>query len=148
MTVVGAEGTLNMTTHSKDADEVLRVFAGTLPRPTSKDYFRGGEPWIIICPEHADILKGAGLSKAQVKRRLWAQSKMPARVMTVIDMENTQATRRAELGTILPDTMLPICPAPEGIGIIVSGGAGTHSVYVPSYGNTRSVTREVVCVNA
>ena len=30
------------------------------------------------------------------------------------------------------------------IGVIVAGGPGTHSVYVPVSGHSRSVTREVV----
>jgi len=144
VTVVGAEGTLNMNTHSKDPDEVLRVFAETLTRPSGNDYFLGGDPWIILCPEHAQILKAGGLSKAEVKRRLWAQSRMPARRMTAIDMQLTQLRRRVDLGAISPETLLPICPAPERLGIIVSGGPGTHSIYVPSFGNTRSVTREVI----
>jgi hypothetical protein len=28
--------------------------------------------------------------------------------------------------------------------LIVAGGAGTHSVYVPCFGNSRAVTREIV----
>ena len=51
--------------------------------------------------------------------------------------------RRAELGEITRDTMLPVSTGPEGIGIIVAGGPGTHSVYVPVSGHSRSVTREV-----
>jgi hypothetical protein len=27
--------------------------------------------------------------------------------------------------------------------VIVAGGPGTHSVYVPCFGNTRAVTREI-----
>lgn len=69
---------------------------------------------------------------------------MPARRMAVIDMQHTQHLRRAELGMISPDTLLPICATPERLGIIVAGGPGTHSTYVPSFGCTRSVTREVI----
>ena len=47
------------------------------------------------------------------------------------------------IGPIGPDTLLPISPRPEDIGIIVAGGPGTHSVYVPCFGNSRAVTREV-----
>ncbi len=50
-----------------------------------------------------------------------------------------------ELGVIGPDTLLPISPQPELIGIVVAGGPGTHAVYVPTYGNTRSATREAAC---
>ena len=146
ITVVGgASGTLNMNTHAKDADDLLRVIADTMAHPTSNDYWTGGEPWLVLAPEHAEILKRAGLSKSDVKRRLWEQSKMPAGRMAAKDRLRTGDARRAELGEIGPDTMLPISTQPELIGIVVAGGPGTHSVYVPTYGNSRSVTRKVVC---
>jgi hypothetical protein len=144
VTVVGAEGTLNLNTHSKNADEILRIFAQTLARPSGNDYFLCGQPWIILCPEHAAVMKKAGLSKLDVKRRFWAGSQLPVRYMTDIDRNLTQVRRRSELGEFTSDTTLPICSAPESLGIVVCGSAGTHSVYVPSFGNTRSVTREIV----
>ncbi len=143
VTVVGAAGTLNMTTLAKDADDLLRVIADTMAHPPSNDYWIGGEPWLMLAPEHAELLKDAGLSKVEVKHRLWQQSKMVAGRMAAEDLERTQAARTAELGTIGPDTLLPISPKPDGIGIIVAGGAGTHSVCIPTFGDTRSVTREV-----
>ena len=59
------------------------------------------------------------------------------------DFERTRRSRRGELGDITPETLLSITPAASGIGILVAGGEGTHSVYVPGFGNSRSVTREV-----
>ena len=144
VTVVGAAGTMNNTILTKHADDLLRVIADTMIHPSSNDYWFGGEPWIVFSPEHAEILQHAGLSKAQVKRRLWEQSKMAAGRMSPEDLIRTQAARTAELGNIGLDTLLPIAPKPEGIGIIVAGGAGTHTVYVPGFGPTRSVTREVI----
>jgi hypothetical protein len=143
VTVVGAEGTLNMNTHSKDADELLRVIAETMMHPPSNEYCHGGEPWIMFAPEHADILKAAGLGKRDVKRELWERSKMPARRMSVKDLLRVQASRTGELGEIGPETLLPIAVRPDDIGIVVAGGPGTHSVYVPCFGISRAVTREV-----
>jgi hypothetical protein len=116
-----------------------------MAHPTSNDYWFGGEPWIVLAPEHADVLKSAGLSKSDVKRRLWEESKMAFSRFAAKDRERLQHTRRAELGEIGPETLIPISPAPEGIGLIVAGGPGTHSVYIPAFGNTRSVTREIEC---
>lgn len=145
VTVVAASGTLNMNTHSKVAEELLRVIADTMPHPPSNDYRWSGEPWIMLSPEHAEILKRGGMSKADVKRGLWEQTKMAASRMAVRDFEWAQNSRRAELGEIGPDTLLPISPAPGHIGIIVAGGPGTHSLYIPGFGNfSRSVTREVM----
>jgi hypothetical protein len=143
VTVVGAEGTMNMNTHTKDAGELIRAIAETMQHPPSNEYTHGGEPWVILSPEHAEILKGAGLSKSEVKRRLWEGSKMPARRMTDKDLLRVHDSRGKELGRITPDTLLPVSPRPEDIWIVVAGGPGTHSVYVPCFGNSRAVTREV-----
>ena len=144
VTVVGAEGTMNMNTHTKDAGELLRAFAETMMHPPSNDYCHGGEPWLALGPEHAEILSRAGLSKAEVKRRLWEGSKMPASRMTGKDLLRVQDSRGAELGKIGPDTLLPVSHRPEDIHIIVAGGPGTHSTYIPSFGNTQAVTREFI----
>ncbi len=143
VTVVGAEGTMNMNTHTKDADQMLRAFGETMMHPPSNEYTHGGEPWLIIGPEHADILHKAGLSKADVRRELWLRSRLPAGRMTDRDLARVLDSRKAELGAIGPDTLLPIAHTPEDIGILVAGGPGTHSVYVPCFGNSRAITVEV-----
>jgi hypothetical protein len=143
VTVVGAEGTMNMNTHAKDPRQLLRAIAETMQHPPSNEYTHGGEPWLILSPEHAEILKSAGFTKAEVKRQLWELSKMPARRMTDKDLLRVEDSRGKELGKIGPDTMLPISPRPEDIWIVVAGGPGTHSVYVPCFGNSRAVTREI-----
>jgi len=143
VTVMGAEGTTNMNTHSKDAEDILRVAAETMKRPAGNDYRTGGEPWMIFSPEHAEVLKAGGYSKAAVKQRLWELSHMPARLQTRTDHAHTVHARSAELGSVTPDTLLPVSRSADMLGVIVAGGPGTHSVYVSSFGNTRSVTRAV-----
>ena len=146
VTVVPPLGTWNMNTHAKDSGDMLRVFADIMAFPGGSDYvYGGGAPWLVLSPEHAHVLNRDGLSKAEVKRRLWEQSKMAASRLSAKDFARTQNGRRAELGEITRDTLLPISPRPECIGIIVAGGPGTHSVYMPGSGYTRSaITREVV----
>jgi hypothetical protein len=141
VTVVAAESPVNINTHAKSADELLKVFALALKRPAGNDYWIGGEPWLVMSPWHANVFKAGGLDKAELKRRLWEESKIPGSLMSREDREHTQVGRQKELGSITPDTLLPISTRPEHIGIIIAGGAGTHTLYVPSFGNTRSVTR-------
>ncbi len=143
VTVVGALGTWNIYTEAKDAHDLLRVIADTMTFPAGSDYVFGGEPWLVLCPEHARVLKQDGLSKAEVKRQLWELSKMAARRLAAKDLVRTQGARRAELGEIGPDTLLPITVRPENISIIVAGGEGNHSTYIPNCGLSRSVTRAV-----
>ncbi len=144
VTVVAAEGTLNLNTHSKDADELLRVIAESMVHPASNEYCHGGEPWLVMAPEHADILKAGGLSKRDVKQRLWELSKMPAGKMSMKEILRAQASRTNEYGEIKAETLLSISPTPDDIWFIVAGGPGTHSVYVPCFGNSRAVTHEII----
>lgn len=143
VTVVGAEGTMNMNTHTKDADELVRAIAETMMHPPSNEYCHGGEPWVVLGPEHAEVLRLAGWSKREIKLRLWERSRMPARRMTDKDLLRVRDSRTAELGEIVPDTLLPVAPHPDNLHFIVAGGPGTHSIYVPSFGNTRAITREI-----
>ena len=143
VTVVGAEGTMNMNTHSKEARELARVMADTMAHAPSNEYVHGGEPWLIVSPEHAEIFKRGGLSKEDIKRELWEQSKMPAKRLAKKELERARSSRTSELGELTPDTLLTISPGPENVMLIVAGGAGTHSVYVPCFGNSRAITRAI-----
>jgi len=111
--------------------------------PPSNEYCYGSEPWLILSPEHAEILRAGGFAKSEVKRRLWELSRMAAGRMTERDLLRVKASRGKELGEIRPDTLLTISHRPDDIRLIVAGGPGTHSVYVPCFGNTRAVTREI-----
>jgi hypothetical protein len=143
VTVVGAEGTMNMNTHSKDADELLRVIADTMIHPPSNEYCHGGEPWLMLSPEHAEILRQGGYGKRDVKARLWELTKMPAGRMSVRDLLRVRESRAAELGEITDDTLLTIAQKPDDIMVMVAGGPGTHSVYVPCFGNSVAITRKI-----
>ena len=144
VTIVGATGTVNFNTHAKDAIDLLKVLADSICFPTNNDYYFGGEPWLLLGPEHAEILHRAGLSKRDVKLKLWEKSMLHVDRLAAKDRMRLQHTRGAELGQFGTDTRIPISIKPEEISIIVAGGAGTHSVHVPTFGHTRSVTRRIV----
>ena len=144
VTVAGALGTWSMNMTARGADEVLAMIADTMQYPASSDYIYGGAPFLVLSPQHANLFHGAGWSKAEVKRRLWEASKIRAGRSRGSEFERMATGRRAELGEISTDTMVPISEKPEDISIIVAGGAGSHSVFVPVSAHTRSVTREIV----
>ena len=143
VTVIGAEGTMNMNTHAKYADELARVIAETMIHPPSNEYVHGGEPWFILGSEHVEIFRREGWDKARVKRELWERSKMAVKHLSAKEIDRARASRTSELGELSDDTLLPISPRAEDVQLIVAGGPGTHSVYVPCFGNSRAVTRRI-----
>jgi hypothetical protein len=142
-TVADVLGTWNMNTHAKDADDLLRVIGDTMAFPCSSDYVHGGAPWLVLSPEHAHLLSREGLSKSDVKRRLWETSKLSASRLAAKDFGRVQSGRRDELGELTRATELPVSVTPEDISILVAGGEGTHSVYLPASGHSKSATLEV-----
>ena len=143
VTVVGALGTWNMNITARDADDVIAMIADTMQYPASSDYIYGGAPWLILAPQHAQLMAKAGLSKADAKRRFWEESKMRAGRSRGSEFGRMKTGRAHELGEIGPDTMVPISEKPEDITLLVAGGAGTHSVFVPVSAHTRSATRPI-----
>ena len=143
VTVVGALGTWSMNMTARRAEEVIAMIGDTMQYPASSDYVYGGAPFIILAPQHANLFHGAGWEKSEVKRRLWEASKMRAGRAKGSEFERMTTGRRAELGEIGPDTLVPISVKPEDLSIVVAGGPGSHSVFVPVSAHTRSVTREV-----
>ena len=143
VTAAGVSGTLNMNMHAKDAGDLLRVIADTMTYPAGSDFTFGGSPWLVLSPEHAQVLERDGLSKADVKRRLWEYSKMRAGGMAARDLMRVRDSRTVELGEIGLDSLITISAKPEDINLIVAGGPGTHSIYMPVSGHVRSVTRQI-----
>jgi len=143
VTVVGASGTLNLNTHSKDADELIACLARSMAYPASNDYHYCGQPWMILSPEHAAVLARHGYSKDAVKRMLWEQSTMAAGAFALRDYERTRNARATELPGFDRATQVPLSRSPDDVGVIVAGGPGTHSVYVPTFGETRAATRRI-----
>ena len=144
VTVVGALGTWSMNMTAKKGEEVIAMIGDTMQYPASSDYIYGGAPFVVLSPQHASLFHREGWNKAEVKRRLWEASKMRAGRSKGSEFERLVTARRAELGDIGPDTIVPISEKPEDLSIVVAGGPGSHSVFVPVSAHTRSVTREVV----
>ena len=124
------------------ASDVLTVLADSIATLGSPQ-ISGGDMVLVLAPMAVKNLHDAGYSKADVQQKLWEWSKMQAGRMTPEDMGRAQASRTAAYGPINADTLLTIAHTPQDIAIIVAGGAGAHTVYIPCFGNTRSVTRAI-----
>lgn len=142
VTMFGAAGTLNLLEPTDSAEDLLRVIATAMRFPASNDYMYNGEPWLILSPEHAWVLaRGGHASPATVQEYLWEQTRMrPAEFSAKVVDYRLRPTWEPLLGPIGPETLIPIAEHPERIRIVVAGGPGTHSTYVPTFGASRSVT--------
>lgn len=145
VTVVSGSGSLNLLDTSDDAEELLAAFARALAYPSSNDVLWGGTPLVVLCPEHAAVLDRAGFGKREVQRYLYEHGTIPAGAVTRSNRESFLAGSRLEEygGRIDATTEIHVAQRAENLLVAVAGGPGTHSVYIPTFGDSRAVTRRV-----
>ena len=77
VTVCGSDAPHNVNDHgSTTADGLARNIAGTLASPGSNNVYLGGEPLVVLGPEHARTIADSGWSKADLRRALWERARM------------------------------------------------------------------------
>jgi hypothetical protein len=143
VTIVGAEGPHNINDHeSTTAEGILRMTCGTVAITGSNNAYYAGEPLIAFGPEHAATLAAGGYSKADVKRYIFEHATLPLDSFSRENVDRRFRVKFAErYATAGADAPVPMAQRAEDIMIIVLGGAGKHSMYIPTFGETRSVTR-------
>ncbi len=141
VTVIGASGSLNLIDQgSLDAEGLLKTFASALSVVGTNNIFFGGDPVLLISPEHSDTLSKGGLSKREVKERLFNSACTPIEQFSRDNVENVLMKRRPHLfENGMPNCIRPI-DKPEDLIVLVVGGPGKHSTFVPTFGVNRSVT--------
>lgn len=139
VTVVGCESPHNINDHvSIEAEGVLATVAGSLANMGSNNAYLHGGPVLALGPEHAAIVASAGLSKDDVRRYVFDNARIPRHIWERGGMAKMAADPFAD------EAMVPIIARPEDLLIIVVGGFGRHSSWLPTFGgSTEAVTRPV-----
>jgi hypothetical protein len=144
VTVCAAESPHNVNDHGSDtAEGILTTVAGTAATVGSNNIYLGGEPLVMLGPEHAATVAGGGLSKADFKRALWERAQVPLSRFDPRNLERFAVIHPAGFKDRPPETLAPIARTWTDIMVVVAGGAGKHSVVIPTFGATRSVTRRI-----
>ena len=144
VTVCGSEAPHNVNDHgSTTAEGLLQALAGSLATPASNNAYLAGEPLVILGPEHAQTIATSGWSKADLKRALWEKARVPVRAFSGENLARFVVIDRPRFTGLSADAALPPFERPEDLMVIVAGGPGKHSMVVPTFGSTRSVTVRV-----
>jgi len=143
VTVVAGEGPHNVNDHgSTTAESLLRQIAGTLANPGSNNAYMQGDSYLFLGPEHARQLAAAGLDRAAVQRLVFEGAAIPrerfgpgqlARIEDGFGPAQREAASDA----------LRVGVTPDDLRVLVVGGDGRHSCWVPTFGMTRSCTEPV-----
>ena len=146
VTVAACEGPHNINDHeSKTAEGILKTVAGTVATTGQNNAHHASDPFVVFGPEHAATIAAEGLSKQDVRRYLYENARI---ALGRFASENVERRLRKKFperyANSGPDTPVTMVQRPEDFNIVVIGGAGKHSAYIPTFGGTRSVTRALV----
>jgi hypothetical protein len=148
VTVLGGEAPHNINEHeATSANSLLTTICGAMAQTGQNTVYYNGEPLLILGPEHAATIARDGFSKEDVQRAVYDDARIP---ITRFGHETIERRLHRRLGhryknrNIAPDTLVTIAQRWEDVVVIVAGGPGKHSMWVPTFGATRSVTRAVL----
>ena len=142
VTVVGASGTIEVVdSESLTAADLAQTFAQSMliaGNIGSTGLIGGGEPLIIMPPEHALVFQRGGYTKEHVKAAIYERAVLAVDRLAAPMRERIRANAAAE-GV---SAVLRVASSPQDVMIVVAGGVGRKAVYVPTWsGTTRAVSR-------
>src|SRR5262249_46311479 len=101
--------------------------------------FGRSTPMIVFCPEHAETVAREGLSKDDVRQFLFENARKPLWKLKLGGMW-TMRDWPVEIEPDDDDALVPIVARASDFVIVVPGGEGKHSMYIPTMGVSRSST--------
>jgi hypothetical protein len=111
---------------SQTAQGLLKTFALTMMGGLTSGV-TSTEAMLIVCPEHAAILSAGGYSKAVIRNELFVAARVPHEKISDENLE-LLAQRRPMW---FRGNESAIVDRPEDIWIVVAGGKGAKSAYIP-----------------
>lgn len=144
VTVAAVEGPHNINDHGSDSGEdILRTVAGTMTTVGSNTLYRGGDQFVVLGPEHAAVIANSGFTRETVQAFLYEHARVHVDAIPPKKLE--EAAGWGDYAGLLDEWggRIPIARAQEEIRILVAGGPGKHSSWIPTFGPTYSQTRRI-----
>ncbi len=141
VTAVGADAPVNVNDFVSDAAEsIVHMIAETMSYPGSNNAQGGGEVLVVISGAHAEIFKKDGWNKQQVKAALFERARVTMDRFSEEAAMRVRDKRKHRYETEYPGPV-PIVDDSDSILIAVAGGPGSHTLFIPTYGITKAVTK-------
>jgi hypothetical protein len=117
---------------SKSAKGIITTMAASMAAAGSSNWFHSCEALIVMCPEHAAIVSGNGYSKNDIRAELFQKARLTHEKFSEENLELI-AKRRPHCFKAGYGRQIPIVDSAEDIWIVVAGGKGPKSAFIPSW---------------
>jgi hypothetical protein len=144
VTVIGASAPHNIFTYGCESGrEILDQLVGAMIGLGHNNIIFPTGPLLVVSPEHAATLAHDGIGKAEIRQAVFAQARIALSrfgARTVAGLHHRRARWFAHVGD--PDH-IGVADKAEDVNVVVAGGAGIHSLFVPTAFSFRPVTRAI-----
>lgn len=144
VTVIGASAGHNVFTYGcETGEEILDHFVGAMTALGHNNVLFPTGPLIAFGPEHAGVLARDGYDKPKIRDYLFERARIPLSRFperTVRGLRHRRARWFEQAGDA---DHIGVADHPSHINIVVAGGAGIHSQFVPTSFSHRAVTRKI-----
>jgi hypothetical protein len=139
VTVVAAEAPHNINDHGSDtAEGVLTTICGAIGSGGNNNLYRASDLFVVLGPEHAATI-AVDYSKNDVQEYIFEHARVSVGKMSPEQLDHVRAGRD---DFVEADGTLRVAPAAGAVNVIVAGGPGKHSMWIPTF-ISFSVTRAV-----
>lgn len=144
VTVFAAEGPHNIhESESLTGKGILMTAAGTMATPGNNNLWTFmGEPLLVLCPEHAQKLAEDGFSKDDVKDFIFEHARFPLNRMPEEQIMARKKGGKEMYGEYVESEYVPLAKR-ENIVVLVVGGEGKHSCFIPTFGPSYAATKRI-----
>jgi hypothetical protein len=125
---------------SQTAKGLLKTFALTMIGGFTSGV-TSTETLLIICPEHAAILSTGGYSKAAIRQELFITARVQHEKISAENLE--LLAKRRPMWFEGNESAIGVVDRPEDFWIVVAGGKGVKSAYIPGRTDTHLQTTPV-----
>lgn len=139
VTCIASEGPHNINDHGSTTGEgILMTVAGTITEAGANTIYRHGPYTVAFGPEHAATLKRDGWSIEAIQEKLFEDSAIH---MSRFSKDNQK--HYAERKQVPVRDKYYLTPGPADIQILVAGGSGKHSCYIPTFGYVSACSERI-----
>jgi hypothetical protein len=145
VTVIGASAPQNIFTYGcETGQDILDQFVGATQGLGHNNIIFPTGPLLIVSPEHAATMAQGGIGKKAIRNALFERARIPLVRFAKRSIEGLHHRRARWFAEVGDPDHIGIADRAEDISIVVAGGAGIHSLFVPTAFSYRPVTRKIV----
>ncbi|MCW5749439.1 MAG: hypothetical protein KIT36_24830 [Alphaproteobacteria bacterium] len=139
VTVMSGEAPHNINDHGSTTGKgLMTTIANSVAQPGSNNVYGKGPYVVVLGPEHAQTLHRDGWTIESMQAYLFDNARIH---VSRVSKENQESY--AGSGHLPENDSYRVSPSAQDIHILVAGGPGKHSAWIPSFGGTAVISTRV-----